>query len=242
MTVGREIWRVRRVLDGLTFPQGRRGIRCGVVPSLEHQAFLRSLDVDVVVDIGANRGQFSLDVARALPRARVVAFEPLAREAAIWRQVFANRPSYVLREVALGASRGTRQLHLSASRDSSSLRVIGNRQAAIFPGTEEVGTVDVDVRVLDDFGDDLFVKRSGLLKLDVQGAELDVLLGAEAVLPTFDWVFAELSFVELYEGQHLASEVIEFLHLRGFDLAGVGRPSMHLGQSVQVDASFRRRR
>ncbi len=49
---------------------------------------------------------------------------------------------------------------------------------------------------------------SALLKLDVQGFELSALQGCEDLLQHFAWVYVECSFIELYEGQALADEVI----------------------------------
>jgi hypothetical protein len=80
-----------------------------------------------------------------------------------------------------------------------------------------------------------------LLKIDVQGAELSVLRGAEKTLESVDSIFVECSFVELYEGQALANEVIEFLAARGFSIAGVFGPAYDAdGRCLQVDALFSR--
>ena len=53
-------------------------VRHGVAPAIEHEAVLGGLDFDFVADVGANRGQFSLVCRRVRPKARIVAFEPLA--------------------------------------------------------------------------------------------------------------------------------------------------------------------
>jgi FkbM family methyltransferase len=205
---------------------------------LEHQAMLRALRPDLVVDVGANRGQFSLDVRRATPDARVLAFEPLRSEAGVYRSIFGSTAHYALHEVALGTEAGSADFHLSAARDSSSLLAICQRQSELFPGTEEVGTEQVAVQTLDYYVDDIDSRSRSLLKLDVQGGELDVLRGGVKALGRFRWVYLEMSFVELYEGQPLADDVIEFLQAHGFGLAGVGRPSIREGLPVQVDALF----
>ena len=232
---------IRRGVNGLTFAEGRAGVRRGVLPTFEHQAILRALKPALVVDVGANRGQFSLDVRCAVPRARVVAFEPLGPEARTYCEIFAGTPTHSLHRVAVGASAGLASLHVSAARDSSSLLPIGERQTDLFPGTEEVGTEVVQVRVLDDFIDEFRAAGPTLLKVDVQGAELDVLRGATESLALFRWVYLEMSFVELYDGQPLADVVVTELRSRGFQLTGLGPTSISGGLTVQVDGLFERR-
>ncbi|MFZ1337577.1 MAG: FkbM family methyltransferase, partial [Paracoccaceae bacterium] len=82
-----------------------------------------------------------------------------------------------------------------------------------------------------------------LLKIDVQGYEQQVLEGCETLLSRFDWVFAELSFVELYAGQTLAPEVIGWLETRGFRLDGVYVSDMSYknGRMIQGDFLFHRK-
>ena len=231
---------IRRGLNGLRFTEGRAAFRRGVLPTFEHQAILRALRPALVVDVGANRGQFSLDIRCAVPSARVIAFEPLGHEADIYCEIFANTPTHSLHRVALGAADGSASLHVSAARDSSSLLPIGERQSEIFPGTHEVSTEIVEVRTLDYFIDELRSGDPALLKVDVQGAELDVLRGATESLRLFRWIYLEMSFVELYEGQPLADDLVVELRTRGFELAGVGAPSISGGLPVQVDALFYR--
>ena len=117
---------------------------------------------------------------------------------------------------------------------------IGDRQSELFPGTQEVATQTVEVRTLDDFADELRAGGPSLLKIDVQGAELDVLRGGQEVLQTFQWVYLEMSFVELYDGQPLADEIVDELRTRGFELTGTGVPPISDGRPVQVDALFER--
>ena len=141
---------------------------------------------------------------------------------------------------ALGAEPGSRRLHVSGRDDSSSLLPIG-RQATVFPGTAATGSRDVDVDVLARHLD-ASTPRPVLLKIDVQGYELEVLRGAGAALDHVDEILCECSFVELYTGQPLAAEVIAHLADRGFALVNVsGIVTSADGQQLQADLTFRRR-
>jgi FkbM family methyltransferase len=202
-------------------PRYRDGfLRHGVAPAIEHEAILRRLDFDFVADVGANRGQFSLVCRRLKPLARITAFEPLPGPAEIYRKLFAGDAAVQLHECALAPVRGEMTMHISGRDDSSSLLPISALQDKIFPGTGAVGTHPVATGPLSDYVGAADLGTRNLLKIDVQGFELEVLKSAESLLPRFRWVYAECSSVPLYEGQALADEVIAWLAARRFRLAG----------------------
>jgi FkbM family methyltransferase len=218
-----------------------RALYRGVPAGVEHTPVLASLNCRTVVDIGANRGQFALAARRRWPTARVISFEPLEKPASVFRRVFKRDDLLVLHEVAIGPRDELGTMHLSRRDDSSSLLTIMPLQDAIFPGTEEVGTVPVRVEPLAAFLDDDSIAEPALLKIDVQGYELEVLRGCEALLAKFDHVYCECSFVELYKGQALAGTVILWLAERGCTLAGVFNTAYDGdGRAVQADFLFKR--
>jgi hypothetical protein len=79
---------------------------------------------------------------------------------------------------------------------------------------------------------------AAMLKIDVQGFELEALQGCEGLLDKFAYIYAECSFLELYTGQALAGDVIAWLHHRGFALSGIYNVSYELGRSIQADFLF----
>lgn len=210
-----------------------------VAAGIEHLGVLRNLGpVGTIVDIGANRGQFALAARCCYPEAQIVSFEPLPGPAAVWRAVFAGDGRAELVEAAVGPESGEAEIHLSARDDSSSLLPITERQSSLFPGTGKAGTATIRVVRLDDVLPSSF-EAPALLKLDVQGFELQALVGCEEVLARFDWVYVECSFVELYAGQSFADEVIDWLHDRGMRLAGVYNMACDReGRAVQADFLF----
>jgi FkbM family methyltransferase len=210
-----------------------------VAAGIEHDSVLRTLDCRTVVDIGANRGQFALAARRAFPGARILSFEPLSAPAARFRSVFAGDALTSLKQVAIGPQRRQATMHISGRDDSSSLLPIGERQAAMFPGTAEVGTATIDVGPLDSFIAAADMVSPALLKLDVQGFELQALQGCESLLDRFDYVYVECSFIELYAGQAVAHEVVAWLEARGFRLSGTHNMTRDAsGREVQADFLF----
>ena len=235
-------WRqFRKLLRLLPRAAWRRGLWHGVGASVEHEPVIAGLDVATVVDVGANIGQFSLLVAALHPRARIIAFEPLPDAASRYRRLFAGDGRVRLHRAALGPDRGEATLHVSAHDDSSSLLPIGEAQARMFPGTQEVATVTVPVGPLGDFVSRDEIVAPALLKIDVQGFELAVLQGAVTLLDTFEWLYVEASWIALYEGQALADEVTDFVMAHGFVLVGThNRTDAPDGTPVQADFLFRR--
>jgi FkbM family methyltransferase len=230
----------RRGVSAATFTAGRRALRLGVLPSQVHQSTLRRTAPDVVVDAGANRGQFSLDVHRTRPRAVVHAFEPLTSEADVFEEIFTGVPEVNLHRVGLWSHSGPMEIHVSAAADSSSMLPIGDQQVSTFPGTEEVGRRPVEVVRLDEVLNPAQLGPRAMLKIDVQGGELEVLRGAGTLLDEFRWVYAELSLTEFYVGQPSAGEIIEYLRRSSFEVVDLTVATRHRGRAVQVDALFER--
>jgi hypothetical protein len=145
----------------------------------------------------------------------------------------------VLHPIAIGPKRTTATIHISARDDSSSLLPISSLQNTLFPGTAERGTETIQVEPLSARLSEADIVSPALLKLDVQGYELKALEGCADLLSCFAYVYVECSFFELYVGQALADEVVEFLQDRGFRLRGIYNMTYDGdGKAVQADFFF----
>lgn len=218
--IARRLHQLAKALRLLPNAVFRRGLMHGVGAAIEHRRQIAALELATIVDVGANVGQFTLLATALFPRARVIAFEPLAGPAARFARLFAGNARIMLHRAALGPADAKASMHVSRAADSSSLLPIGGLQAEIFPGTEEVGTEQVTVAPLERFVAAADIVAPALLKIDVQGYELEVLRGAAPLLDRFTWIYVEASFQRLYEGQALAGEVAGFLGRHGFVEAG----------------------
>jgi FkbM family methyltransferase len=236
----RQQWaRGAKLLRILATPDYRQALRRGVAAAVEHEHLRLPIEPRTVLDVGANRGQFALVAAHRWPNARLICFEPLPSAAGLLRSVLASTPQAEIHNVALANEPGEVKMHVSKADDSSSLLSISARQSQTFPGTEEVGLISVQAARLDDELDVAALSRPVLLKIDVQGGELGVLHGGERSLQHVDAVLVECSFVEFYDGQPLAHEVLDFLGKKGFRLTGAGTPTTDAqGSVVQIDMLF----
>jgi FkbM family methyltransferase len=210
-----------------------------VAATIEHESVLRRGDWQSVVDIGANRGQFALACRRCCPQARVFSFEPLARPAASFEALFSGDSIVSLTRAAIGPDRQRASMHVASRDDSSSLLPISDLQTAHFPGTEQAGIEAVDVAPLRAFLDADDLAPPALLKIDVQGFELKVLEACKDLLDCFRAIYVECSFVELYDGQALASELILWLSHHGFMLERIYNPVCDRDNAmIQADFLF----
>jgi FkbM family methyltransferase len=209
--------------------------------------FVRGLEqhqVDTVLDIGANVGQFGAALRQAGFAGRIVSLEPLQGAfAALQRR--ANRdPSWVVQRAAVGAQQGTLTMNVSGNSVSSSALPMLDRHAVAAPESRYVTTEEVTATTVDALvAEHQLNPESTLLKIDVQGYEQPVLDGAANTLDRFAAVRTEMSLVALYEGQALFGDLLTQLADHGFDMwllePGFVEPST--GRLLQVDGVFFRR-
>ncbi|MCK1341632.1 FkbM family methyltransferase [Bradyrhizobium sp. 38] len=233
--------RVRKLSHALRVPRFRHALRLGVLAAVEQASGLRHLKPDLVLDVGANRGQFALLARHLWPRARIASFEPLPGAGAICRSVMAGDEAFTLFEVAVASTTGTSGMNVTSEDDSSSLLPLGQEHQRLY-GSKVSARIEVRTGRIVEFIAPSSCPKSCLMKIDTQGFELEVLKGSEELLPSISHIYAELSFVELYAGQPLASEVISYLHTKGYGLTGVFNVAVEgVGRPVQADMLFVRR-
>jgi FkbM family methyltransferase len=233
--------KAKKLLRLLTMHGPRDAVlRYGVAATTEHDFALSSHPFNTIIDIGANRGQFSLAARHHHPGAKIVAFEPLQTAAAVYRNVFKADVRTTLQEVAVSPVSGTAIMQVSRREDSSSLLPITALQTSLYPEVVAVGQTAVPAAPLDSFMTPQDIVAPALLKIDVQGFELEVLKASLSLLPRFECIYVEASFMTLYEGQALAHEVIDYLHSQGFRFTGLYNPAYHSqdGGMVQADLLF----
>lgn len=197
----------------------------------------------VICDIGACEGEDSVRFARAYPRARVFAFEPLPANQTIVRTNFARHavPNAELVPLALSDRAGEATFHVSSGRPpdlfagenwnygNKSSSLLAPAQAGPMHGWIEFKeAITVPTGTLDAFCAQRGLDHIDFIQMDVQGAEQLVLAGATTMLPHITAIWLEVSDREHYRGQALARDIMRLMKSHGFKLAH----AVHLGAAT----------
>jgi FkbM family methyltransferase len=162
---------------------------------------------DVIVDCGANVGLVGLAVARAIGECRYIAFEPSPAEFKCLERNLEKIGADV-RNMALWHSDDTLDFFVKSSTADNSLLEM--------EGWDE--KVSVQCRRLDEIAPEGPIK---LMKIEAEGAEPEVLRGAEGMLDRVEWLTVDSGPERGFDQRETLPEVVNFLVPRGFELVAV---------------------
>lgn len=205
--------------------------------------FLKSRQIDIVLDVGANIGQFGLDLRDQGYRGRIVSFEPIKEIFAKLKSAADRDGNWEVHNCALGSSPSTKPINVSESAVFSSFLDQTTAAQQFDASAKVLREEQVEVSRLDD----LFSQFSGhrvFLKIDTQGFEREVLDGARESLKEIAGVQAELPIVHLYHGVWSLPEALDYMSQRGFVLGQVRPTNFDREERVSVlelDCIFRRK-
>ena len=177
--------------------------------------YMRHHGVDLLVDVGANHGQFGREMRDRGYRGRMLSFEPVSSVFVELQQESRGDALWETWHSAIGAEPGRTTINVSEFSVFSSIRQINQDGLEFADRARTVRTEEIEVRTLDDVlaGDPA---ARLFLKIDTQGFEREVLLGATHTLERCVGVQLELAAQHIYDGIWPMHEAIEFMSDRGF--------------------------
>ena len=236
---GKRISNVAYLLENPGYREIRRNGGARDLYRILNKPWLERNRVGTVLDVGANEGQF-VKVARVLfPAAPVLAFEPNPRLTDGLRELLSN--SGAVYPIACGREAATMPLHLTKFSPAASLLPATSLRLPDFPAAETEEVINVQVERLDQVVPrHASAPKPFLLKLDVQGFELEVLHGAIGILPDVIAVLCEVNAVSFYEGQAGFEEICSFMRQHNFRLIDLGEPIRASGtrEVLYFDVAF----
>ncbi len=241
-SIRKNLRRARKLVHVASTPDYRAAMRRRIFPTIEHEAMFASFRFDTVIDVGANIGQFAVTAHCANPAARVFCFEPLKGCVERLRSLASDYPRLTIYDHGLGAAAAQFEINVASNFGSSSILDFTDLQLETYPGVTVVGKETIRVEALDAIATPEMTQGRTLLKMDVQGFELEVLKGATATLENIEAIYLEASFVPLYADQPLATELVVWLDQHGFGLAAIYNVDSGAGTTPsQADCLFLRK-
>jgi len=203
---------------------------------------IKYFEIDLVLDVGANKGQFASSLRRSGFIGKIVSFEPLESAYSELKKASKNdRLWEVNSRVAIGDHDGNIEINIAGNSVSSSILPMLKSHSDVARGSEYVGKESVNIVKLDTVSKQ-YLKDAiyPFLKIDTQGYEWQVLDGATEILSRFKGILCEMSLVELYKGQHLWMDILSRLENEGFTLWSIekGFTDQINGRTLQWDATF----
>jgi FkbM family methyltransferase len=217
-------------------------LRFPITPGALAAAEIRQLvgkDDPIIVEVGANCGQTTADLLKAMPGATIFAFEPEPRAIAKFRDAVTS-PNVHLYECAIGAVNGTISFHQSSGAEhlegyregwdqSGSIRR-PNSHLKVWPWVKFEKQISVPIMTLDDWSKQCQISKADFIWADVQGAESDLVEGAAQFLKSSRYFYTEYSNDEWYEGQITLADLLAKL------------PDFDLVRRYPMDALFKNKR
>jgi len=189
----------------------------------DQQELLSGLRVETIFDVGANNGDTTAVYRDAFPETLIYGFEPFPRVFQKYSERFAQDSLVKPIGLALAKEGGTHRFYVNKNSMTNSC-LPAAREATYWsddPGDlENISILEVPATTLDDFCRNESLKEVQILKLDIQGSELNALQGATQHLERglFCLIYTEVLFVGQYEGQALFHQIADFLSRFGYHI------------------------
>lgn len=200
-------------------------------------------NVDTVLDVGANNGQFAeLLISQGYSK-NIISFEPTMAAHKVLKRKSETQPNWLVFErSAIGDVNGTVEINVSENSVSSSILEINNAHLGVTPSARYCSKETVPVYTLDCIFEKLNMNTLNcnyFVKIDTQGYEMNVLRGCSTMTRYISGFKIELSTQQLYNNSCSYTEIIEFMADIGFVLIDITPGLRHSsGQLLQFDGLF----
>jgi FkbM family methyltransferase len=187
-------------------------------------AILRKCGVNLVLDVGANHGQFA-EGLREFYQGQILSFEPVSSVFSTLKQTASGDPNWQTHKLALGSRDAQETIHISAKSVFNSFLNTNEYCESRF-GANATGTTEemVKVRRLDTFLPEVIPNLDNariFLKMDTQGYDLEVFRGLGNLRERIVALQTEVSVIPIYVGMPSWTESIRFLEEEGFGIVGL---------------------
>ncbi len=213
-------------------------------PLARRKKILDYYNIDTVLDVGANSGQFAQELRNDLGYAKkIISFEPLSSAFELLKANAEGDSNWEIFNIALGDTEEKYEINISGNSYSSSLLNMLPSHLKSAPESKYIGKEIIEVKKLDSIFGNLYNPTNRVyMKIDTQGYESRVLRGAIQSLMHINIIQIEMSLVPLYEGELLFNEMCILMREKGYSLIAIetGFTDPESGKLLQVDGIFHR--
>jgi FkbM family methyltransferase len=205
---------------------------------------LETYEVNCVLDVGANSGQYANSLREAGYNGHIVSFEPMPQAAAELSEAAEGDPHWSVYPMALGSISATLPFNAVPGTGSSLLTPsdFGRRR---FHDLDHPDVIEVPVRRLDEVLDNVLTgirDPRPYLKMDTQGCDVEVFAGAGTRVREFVAMQSEVSLMQIYDGMPRMQTALDTYEQAGFEITGMFPVSREVrtGRVIEFDCVLTR--
>lgn len=221
---------------------------CGIeilkypTPELDRRIkLLKNYNIDVIIDVGANIGQYGAELRNIGYQGKIISFEPTSEAFQKLQKTASKDNSWDVYNMSLGERDGESTINISKNSVSSSHLKELPQLTESAPEATFIKTETIKIKKLDSLFEDLKIKGKNIfLKIDTQGYEKMVLDGAIESLKNITGIQIEMALIPSYEGSLTYEEMSANLKKLGFKLTTIesGYYNKKTGKLLEVDGVF----
>ncbi|MFN8370758.1 MAG: FkbM family methyltransferase [Bacteriovoracaceae bacterium] len=210
-------------------------------PLARRMFLINKYKIDLVIDVGANTGQFGTILRRAGYTKKIVSFEPLSEAFSKLKKNTKTDLQWEVHNYGLGNKSEKVEINVANNSQSSSILSMLDSHINAAPESKYIKKETIKIETLDNIFDEIAKKDNRIyLKVDTQGFEKQVVEGVRKNLNKITGIQLELSLIPLYAGEDPLQKMVTFMDELGFTLMNLepGFANPESGQLLQVDGIF----
>ena len=202
---------INDLLEVLT---GRRLIKNVDFLGESRNALIERYAVDTIIDVGANRGQWAISLAKNFPNVKIHSFEPLPVIFEYLELTAQDNKNWNVYNLGVGSKNKVARINIASNSGLSSSFLESTNHSIVHPDIRfEKNDAEIEIVTLDNF---MCFGSRNFLKIDTGGYENSVLDGISKKLKLISVIEIESSFTPMYEGEPTHHRIISRLEDEGF--------------------------
>ena len=196
-----------------------KGLLKGIAANIELENLIKNLKFNTVLDVGSNKGQFILLLEGLFDKKKLIySFEPIKEVLNKQKKFFFNRKKIFFYNIGLGSKKSKNKNFFITNRKDSSSFLKVNSNLYKNNDFKIVSKKKVNLSTIDNEMNGKKIQMPILMKIDVQGYEMEVLKGSNKFLKKIKYIIIEVSNKEIYLTQSISQDLINFMKKNKFKI------------------------